>query len=389
MKPQESQNAVQRLDFGRISQIERTPQGGLKCPANLTRTGVFVYTRADGSIVRELRHPEEVFSEDSIRTLAGAPVTDLHPDQPVRPSNWKTTAVGHVAEAVKQDGKFVSAALLIQDGETITRIDRGERKELSCGYTCALEHTAGEYDGEKYDAIQRGIVYNHVALGPENWGRAGTEVALRLDSSGNQTFTAAKSPPDQKTEGEKMPDQKYTIDGVTYDTASPEFLQALAIRDKRSDAEREKLTAERDALRKERDDAAKELAAANDPARLDSLVSARVALVDGARKMIGNEARFDGKTDREIMIEAITHNDSAFDANGKSNEYVAAYFEATSKNARRHDEGGNGIAAARSAVVVESSATREDNNTAEAARRRMLESNNNAATQPLRFSRKN
>ena len=186
-----------------------------------------------------------------------------------------------------------------------------------------------------------------------------------------------------------MPDQKYSIDGVNYDTSSAEFIQALAIRDKRADAEREKLTAERDALRKERDDAAKELAAANDPARLDSLVAARVALVDGARKMIGKETRFDGKTDREIMIEAITHNDSAFDASGKSNEYVAAYFEATCKNARRHDEGGNGIAAARSAVVVESSATREDNNTAAEARRRMLESNNNAATQPLRFSRKN
>lgn len=379
---------VERLDFGRLSKIARTPQGGLKCPANLTRTGVFVYTRADGSIVRELRHPDEVFSEDSIKTLAGAPVTDLHPDQPVRPSNWKNTAVGHVAEAVKKDGDFISAALLIQDGETIARIDRGERKEISCGYTCTLEHTPGEYAGERYDAIQRGIRYNHVALGPENWGRAGNDVALRLDHSGNQLIlTAEKSPPEQ-TEGEKMPNQKYSIDGVNYDTSSAEFIQALAIRDKRSDAEREKLTAERDALRKERDDAAKELAAANDPARLDSLVAARVALVDGARKMIGKETRFDGKTDREIMIEAITHNDSAFDASGKSNEYVAAYFEATCKNARRHDEGGNGIAAARSAVV-ESSATREDNNTAAEARRRMLESNNNAATQPLRFSRKN
>lgn len=378
-------SVVERQDFGRLSNIERTPQGGLRCPARLTRTGVFSYTRADGSIVRELRHPDEVFAEDSIATLSGAPVTDLHPSTPVRPSNWKTAAVGHVGEDVRADGSFVSARLMIQDEAAITGIERGDRKELSCGYSCRLDHEPGEYEGERYDAIQRSIRYNHVALGPKNWGRAGSDVALRLDNTGNQ-ITA--DPPSETTEGEPM---KYTIDGVNYDTGSPEFIQALTQRDKRTDGEIAKLdavTAERDALSKERDDAIKALEEANDPARLDSLVAARVSLVENARRLIGTEAKLDGKTDREIMIEAIKHNDDAFDADGKSDEYVAAYFDASTKSTRRHDEGGTGIGAARSAAV---SATREDakieSNDVDAARARMLENNNHASESPLRFSR--
>ncbi len=382
-------DTVERLDFGRLSGVERTPQGGIRCPAHLTRTGIFVYTRADGSTVRELRHPDEVFSADSIATLSGAPVTDLHPSTPVRPSTWKTTAVGHVGEDVRADGSFVSARLMIQDADAIAGIERGERKELSCGYSCRLDHTPGEYEGERYDAIQRSIRYNHVALGPENWGRAGNDVALRLDNKGNQI--TAGSPSEPKTEGEPM--QKYTIDGVTYDTGSPEFIQAITQRDKRIDGEIAKLdavTAERDALSKERDDAIKALEEANAPGRLDSLVAARVTLIENARRLLGNEAKIDGKSDREIMIESIKHNDDAFDADGKSDDYVIAYFDASTKSTRRHDEGGTGIGAARSAAV---SATREDakieSNDVDAARSRMLETNNDAANAPLRFSRSN
>ena len=211
---------VQRLDYGRLSRVERTPQGGIRAPANLTRTGVFVYKRADGSEVRELRHPEEVFAEDSLATLAGAPITDLHPSKPVRPNNWRKLAIGHVGEQVKQDGKFVAAQLSIQDQAAIVAVERGDRKELSCGYSCRIDPTPGEYEGERYDQAQTNIRYNHVALGPSNWGRAGNEVALRLDSQGNQTVD---NPPSKK----ETPSMKYTIDGVEYDTGSSEFVQAL------------------------------------------------------------------------------------------------------------------------------------------------------------------
>jgi len=391
---------VERADFGRFSKVERTPQGGMRVPANLTRTGVFVYTRADGSKVRELRHPDEVFATDSLATLSGAPVTDLHPAAPVRPNNWRKVSIGHVGDTVKADGRFVSARLMIQDADAIAAIERDERRELSCGYSCQLDEEPGEYNGERFDAVQRTIRYNHVAIGPKGWGRAGNEVALRLDSNGNQVPTGD---PSTSHEAKAM---KYTIDGVTYDTASPEFAQALANRDKRQDEERATLTserdtatAERDAAIKERDDAKIALDEANDPKRLDGLVTERVALVTAARRVLGADVKLDGKSDREIMIETIRKDADDFDAEGKSDDYVRAYFEASTKSAKRHDEGGTGIGAARSAAAdaVKKDGRKDaadnddddeqDRHDAEAARQRMIDHNRDAAAQPLRFSR--
>lgn len=396
---------VLRLDFGRLGKVQRTPQGGIRVPANITRSGIFIYRRADGTTIREFRPADEVFHADSLATLSGAPVTDLHPSSAVRPSNWRSLSVGHVGENIKQDGKFVAAKLLIQDQDTISKVDAGDRKELSCGYTCRIDETPGEFEGQRYDAIQRKIRYNHVALGPANWGRAGNEVALRLDSRDAVQVTedsAGTTAPPKPAKGKSM--SKYRIDGVDYDTSSPEFLQALDLRDKRADAESAALVAERDTAQAKADAAAKESAAAkadldkvNDPARLDALVAGRVALVTDARKILGSEAKLDGKTDREIMIEAIKHDSKDFDAEGKSDDYVIAYFEATTKNTKRHDEGGTGIGAVRSAAVASVQKPRADGADADehdrydaiAAQKRMVAHQQEAANAPLRFSRSN
>lgn len=183
----DSQN-VQRFDFSQIGQnVKKTPQGFLRIPAYLTRTGIFEYVTADGSVVREFRPADEVFKNDSLATFVGAPITDLHPEingQPVSvdPTNAKRLQVGFVGENIKQDGDFVSAMLTITDKSMIDAIERGDRREISNGYSCSIEHTPGEYNGQRYDCIQRNIVGNHVAIGPKNWGRAGPQVALKLDS---------------------------------------------------------------------------------------------------------------------------------------------------------------------------------------------------------------
>ena len=43
-------------------------------------------------------------------------------------------------------------------------LESGERKEISLGYKCRLEQTSGTINGESYDAIQRDIVVNHIAM---------------------------------------------------------------------------------------------------------------------------------------------------------------------------------------------------------------------------------
>ena len=58
----------------RIDASERMPSGFLRVKGNLTKTGVFEYAFGD-EMVREARTPVEVFREDSLDTLLGAPVT--------------------------------------------------------------------------------------------------------------------------------------------------------------------------------------------------------------------------------------------------------------------------------------------------------------------------
>src|SRR3989338_393030 len=111
--------SVRRFDFlGSAHKFETTPQGFIRLDAKLTRTGIFTYHQ-DGKTVRELRLPEEVFANDALKSIAGAPVTDLHPDDFVSPENAKELAIGFAGEEVKAEGDFVSAKLTITDAKAI------------------------------------------------------------------------------------------------------------------------------------------------------------------------------------------------------------------------------------------------------------------------------
>lgn len=102
----------------------------------------------------------------------------------VRTDNYRDLAAGHVSDDVREDsGRYVSATLVVQDAKLVELIERGDRREVSLGYTCQYDPTPGEWNGEHYDGVQRGIVYNHAAIGPRDWGRAGSEVSLRIDSA--------------------------------------------------------------------------------------------------------------------------------------------------------------------------------------------------------------
>jgi hypothetical protein len=333
---------VNRFDVAEIGKPVRTPQGFLRVAAFLTRAGVFEYKRHDGSTARELRPPEEVFRADSLASLSAAPLTDLHPTEMVSPKNVRTLRVGHVGEAVRQDGNLVAASVTIEDEEVIARVERGDRREISCGYQCRLDATPGDWNGQRYDAVQRDIVYNHAALGPRNWGRAGSEVALRLDSGDAMTASALEAPPERRDDGpsdppgresEEMDQVSIRVDGLdvqapkqsaqVIEKALKERDDALAARTR----ERDTALGRADNAEKENKDLKAKLAAADDPKRLDQAVSARSALLEQARKVLPAEHKFDGQTPRQIH-EAVLHKlDDKLDLTGKSDEYVQARFD--------------------------------------------------------------
>ena len=325
---------VNRFDVAEIGRPVRTPQGFLRVPAYLTRAGVLEYKRDDGSTVRELRHPDEVFRPDSLQSLSAAPLTDLHPKEMVSPKNVRTLRVGHVGEAVRQDGHRVAATVTIEDEQMIAMVERGDRREISCGYACAIDATPGVWEGQHYDAVQRDIVYNHAALGPRNWGRAGSEVALRLDSGDAMTATAFGAPPERRDDGLDPPGGYATmteqttirVDGldVQVPKQSAQVIEkALAERTKERDAAQGRA----DAAEKEAKDIAAKLTAADDPKRIDQAVTARLALIEQARRVLPAEHKFDGQTTRQVHEAVLKKLDDKLALTGKSDEYVQARFD--------------------------------------------------------------
>lgn len=174
-----------RIDAQRLDErpMRRDQRGMLIVPAYTTRTGVFTYLGDDGKTVRELRHPDDVFSKEHLDSLANASVTVGHPKEHVTAANSSVLEAGVVLNP-RREGNFVAAELSIRRADTIRRVEARELVELSCGYTLRVDSTPGVYEGQPYEQRQRDLRVNHVGLGPKGWGRAGPEVRIRADSGG-------------------------------------------------------------------------------------------------------------------------------------------------------------------------------------------------------------
>lgn len=174
-----------RLDLsGRIKPEQRTVQDAVRVPSRVSRTGVQNYTDSSGKVLREYRPPEEVFDPTSLKSFETAVVTVDHPPEMVSPANFRKYAIGHVIDPHPEAGKYVAADLVVHDADAIAAIDRGDLVECSVGYDCDLEMTSGTTpDGEAYDAIQRSISANHVALGGKDWARCGPACSIKTDGA--------------------------------------------------------------------------------------------------------------------------------------------------------------------------------------------------------------
>jgi len=372
-----------RIESGRLDRAERTAAGGLRVPAAIGRSGVLVYRKADGSEWREYRPPEEAFAAASLATLRGAPVTDLHPPRPVTPESYRSVARGHVGDDPRadDDGKHIAASLYVLDADLIRGIEARERTELSAGYEVDLDLRPGTTpEGERFDAVQTNIRYNHVAVGPAGWGRAGSSVALRLDDALDVLDDIATDPASTPAKETLRMKTTIRVDGVEYvldvdETAARALPAGLA----REQAEAERLradlaaaTARADAAEAARDEAKgradsleAEATKAADPAVLSALVAARVELETKARAL-APEVKCDGLTDREVMAAAC-----GVEAKDRSDDYIRGRFEAAVETATRAD---GSLIASR----IASAAPAGRISVAEAARRRMIERNRSA-----------
>jgi hypothetical protein len=334
---------VRRFDFlGPLHRFETTAQGFVRVDARLTRTGIFTYLR-DGQTIRELRPPEEVFRETSLKSIVGAPVTDLHPDCFVTPENAKQLSIGFAGEDVQIDGEFVNARLTITDAVAIAGLQDGSRKEISLGYNCDVDNTPGVYNGEEYDAVQRNIIVNHIALGPLGWGRGGPEVGLRLDSADAIQIAGGEKtlPPETIS----TPMTTIMLNGVEYEV--PEELKKAILEEfQRREGGADKSAGRLDGLKNELAKERQLRLNAQDPKVFEARLNERLQLLQQCQKILG-DMRLDGKNDRELKLLVIRKDNPELNIADKKEAYLDGMFEAVvAAHARRNDSLANARIAA-------------------------------------------
>ncbi len=152
----------------------------------ISKVGVFEYLGSQISselipdkVYNVYRPEEELANQDCLNSFKLVPWTDDHAmlgaeDEGLLPAEQKGIH-GVIGEEVYYEDGYLKANLKIFSQKLSQLIEDG-KKELSIGYRCVYDIISGTYNGKVYDAIQRKIRGNHVAL--VNEGRAGPDVAV-------------------------------------------------------------------------------------------------------------------------------------------------------------------------------------------------------------------
>lgn len=158
----------------------------------ISKVGVFPYLgREIGApepdrLYQVYRPAEELSHPECIASFKLLPFVDEHTflgseEQGGTPAERKGVQ-GMIGESVYFDPPYLRGNIKIISEAAKTLIEGG-KIELSPGYRCRYDFTPGVFEGQAYDAVQRTIRGNHLALVKE--GRTGPDVAVQ----DHMTFT--------------------------------------------------------------------------------------------------------------------------------------------------------------------------------------------------------
>ena len=334
-----------KLNLG--SERVYTDEGFLTVPACIAKTGVQNYTAAEmgikdkppTEIIKVYRPKSEVFSDTSLQSFANKPVTNDHPPVLVDTKNSKRYSVGMSANHVTEDGEFVKTHVTITEAKAIRDIEKG-KCELSNGYLADIDWTPGISDeGEQYDAIQRNIKGNHIAI--VKIGRAGSN--CRLADTNSKL-------------GELATMAKRTIDGVDFELPEPaaqavDKLQAtISDNEMKLKTKEDELKAKDDEMKKKDEEAKKAEDVAK--AELDETKS-KIPTSDSLDKMVEDRAEFvagllaicpeikwQGRDSKELKAEALTIHNKGLTMDSL-NDQTEGYVDARYDILKESFDGGN------------------------------------------------
>ncbi|AIK89325.1 DUF2213 domain-containing protein [Glaesserella parasuis] len=173
----------------------------------LSKEGVFLYRGnqiilPDGSrasntddLIPVYRPADELSNPEAIDSFKLVPWVDEHTMLGSEELGLTPAERKGVSGVVGEDVYFKDGVLygnIKAFSENLARKIESGKKELSLGYRCSYERSSGEWNGQKYDYIQRNLRGNHLALVDK--GRMGAEVRV-MDSQetgisyGNFIFT--------------------------------------------------------------------------------------------------------------------------------------------------------------------------------------------------------
>lgn len=287
-----------RYDTGQLAEPVKLDNGYLRADGIITRTGVFSYLLPSGTVRKELRLPDEVFQADALSSFKMSPLTNNHPAERLTSKNTKKHQVGSITEVGKSDESLVKASILVTDDAAISDAEGGKR-QLSCGYTCDLDMTPGMTigipgvkDGLHFDAIQRNIRGNHVALVDK--GRAGPEASIHLDADDAIQVDDGYQPTQRASH--QGTDMKIKIDGVDYEVTDQAHQAITKVMTVATETAAQVATLKEDMakLKAKADKADEDLKAAQtkadaavSPDVIKAAVAARVLLEQHASKILG------------------------------------------------------------------------------------------------------
>lgn len=150
----------------------------------LSKVGVFPYSGSQiggepGKIYQVYRPEEELSNSETLDSFKLLPFIDDHvmlgsPEKGLTPAEQKGIEGVIGEEVYYKDGILYGNIKVFS--ENLADLIEGGKKQLSAGYRCIYEIVSGVWNGIQYDAIQRKIRGNHLALVME--GRMGPEVAV-------------------------------------------------------------------------------------------------------------------------------------------------------------------------------------------------------------------
>ena len=149
----------------------------------ISKVGVYPYLGSEigapdpERIYHVYRPAEELSNQETIDSFKLLPFIDDH--------EWlgkdgtaaeKKGVQGFIGEQIRFEDPYLLGNIRVVSNAALTAIDNG-KIELSPGYKAVYEFTEGVFDGQRYDAIQRSIRGNHLALVQE--GRTGADVSVQ------------------------------------------------------------------------------------------------------------------------------------------------------------------------------------------------------------------